>query len=495
LQIEWQRKQNNKTQNKKVSSIKATRVDQITMSALQEHNPNQRRNAIAAAEQPLSSLAPTAGTPAAAANLKLLEDICEKIAFAETTIGNFDTSKNSDDNMMVLQLLLDKFLEPLCHLEKENAWVITSESVHFRSIVKKLREETNTTASFVNLLKGISSSIDRYLATHQENMKCDSLLDRSSNNSDKKQMAPPAAVVVGILSSQPTKSSGGGGTTMKTPMGHTSSSSRSGCSSSTPETLLNSFTRVLRHQLQSWEAKLYAMMKSLSPENSIDLTIVSLARSIRASVQTGIDNKKLNQINEVVIVQSDILKYALEEAKANRDFENKIVGRMHLMLGQEVVSIRQQIQGTSMNIKASVDALNANLNNRYDSLDAKVTTLNTKLDTKVTALDNKVTALDTKVTALDTKVTELDNKVTALDTKVTTLDTKVTELDNKVTALDTKVTTLDTKLSSLDNRVSAMETSLNTKISTLDDKLNIILHMMQSASSSTPPRPALIERS
>jgi outer membrane protein OmpA-like peptidoglycan-associated protein len=109
-------------------------------------------------------------------------------------------------------------------------------------------------------------------------------------------------------------------------------------------------------------------------------------------------------------------------------------------------------------VKASSDALSADLNGKIDTTNGRVEVL----DGNIKETRDSVDLVNRRVTDVDERVSTVDTRVSTVDGRLTTVDGKVTTVGNKVASVDERVTTLDTKANQTNQQLGVIKTEVNT---------------------------------
>lgn len=168
-------------------------------------------------------------------------------------------------------------------------------------------------------------------------------------------------------------------------------------------------------------------------------TISNNGASIKIDTGTTVRNIMKNQIIEVSVIKTTIIKIDIGQGPLNNVFI-------------PYASVSSPLTPSPADLRDAINDFMANSVNSTTSggaTEAKQDTQISKQDTqtsKLTAIDTATSNISTKVNSIDTAAGNISTKVNSIDSTASAINTKTGSIDASVSAIKTYVTNLDSKI-------------------------------------------------
>jgi outer membrane protein OmpA-like peptidoglycan-associated protein len=140
-------------------------------------------------------------------------------------------------------------------------------------------------------------------------------------------------------------------------------------------------------------------------------------------------------------------------------------------------------------VKASSDALSADLNGKIDTTNGRVDTL----DGNIKETRDSVDLVNRRVTDVDQRVSTVDTRVSGVDGRLNTVAGNVATMGNKVTSVDERVTTLDSKTTQQMNTIKTDVDTVEVKTDQTAKNLNVLDEKFDGRNNLTVSKEILVE--
>jgi hypothetical protein len=168
-------------------------------------------------------------------------------------------------------------------------------------------------------------------------------------------------------------------------------------------------------------------------------TISNNGASIKIDNGVTVRNIMKNQIIEVSVVKTNIIKIDIGQGPLNNVFiPYSVVTNPDTATPADLRDAINDFMANSVNSNASGGATEAKQDTQISKQDAQTT--------KLTTIDTATGNISTKVNSIDTAAANISTKVNSIDTKAAAIDTKAGNMDNSLNLIRGYVLSLDSKI-------------------------------------------------
>ncbi len=168
-------------------------------------------------------------------------------------------------------------------------------------------------------------------------------------------------------------------------------------------------------------------------------TITNNGASIQIDNGVNIRNIMKNQIIEVAVVKTNIIKIDIGQGPLNNVFiPFSAVTSPATSTPDELRDAINDFMANSVNSGSGGGATEAKQDTQISKQDAQTTKLTT-IDTATGNISTKVNSIDTATGNISTKVNSIDSTASAINTKAGSIDSAVNSIKTYVTSLDNKI--------------------------------------------------------